>query len=121
MTTRLNDSGVREYLALDGEWHLVAPSVRRARGEGESVDRARTRKNNEILAAGRHPATRLRLLPHPEGLSPRTCGECLHHVAVGHSRTYHKCDVSRLGISASAASDIRLKWPACELFEERSA
>lgn len=118
MNTRLNEKGAREYLALNGEWLPVAPSVRRVHGPGESVDQARTRKNKEIIAAGRNPATRLRLLPVADGLSPKTCGDCVHHIPCGHGRrTFHKCDVSRLGLTSSAASDIRISWPACEHFE----
>lgn len=74
-----------------------------------SVDRRRTIKNAAILADGRHPATGLHLADNGE-----TCGTCAHHHAYDyHNRGYHKCDVHRLGESHSAASDIRVSWPAC--------
>lgn len=79
-----------------------------------SRDRRQTVRNETTLARGRHPATGLRLLDPGWHF---TCGQCNHHVRItGGNRTYSKCDVSRLGLSASAASDIRQKWPACTQF-----
>lgn len=80
---------------------------------GMSADRRRTIRNREALAAGIHPATRSPL--RTEG---GFCAGCLHHFVVdrGHRR-WHKCELHRLGPSASAASDIRLSWPACTRFE----
>lgn len=79
-----------------------------------SVDQRRTQRNLAAIARGRHPATLLPLLD-PDWHF--TCGQCNHHVRItGGNRTYSKCDVSRLGLSASAASDIRQKWPACTQF-----
>lgn len=115
MTTRQTTGIGTEYLGQDGQWYPLY--VRKVNREGESVDAARTRRNNELLNAGRHPATRVRLLDCGEG-DAQTCGDCKHHVAVHGSKVWHKCEVSRLGLSSSAASDIRLKWPACERFEE---
>ena len=44
-----------------------------------------------------------------------SCGNCRHHVSRSYSRTYHKCSKTRQ--SGGPATDIRLKWPACELWE----
>lgn len=81
-----------------------------------SATRRRTMEQRRLLDRGIHPATRQRVRLEPG----KTCGDCAHHVAHGHhDRPWHKCDVHRLGLSLSAASDIRLSWPACELFIEK--
>lgn len=79
--------------------------------EATSYGARLTLRNRAALEAGIHPATR-RLL-RPEG---GTCGTCAHHVEVVRSRRYHKCDAHRYGLSASVASDVRVRWPACELW-----
>ena len=43
------------------------------------------------------------------------CGECVHLVKCVANRTHYKCE--KMGITASAATDIRLKDFACRLFE----
>lgn len=87
-----------------------------------SADRRRTEQNEGLLATGVHPATRRPLAYNVKG-SPgagHTCGDCAHHHAYDyHNRAYHKCDSHRLGESHSAASDIRVGWPACTLWEAR--
>lgn len=45
-----------------------------------------------------------------------TCGKCKHLLSSGKNEPYFKC--SRFGITASAATDWRKKWPACGLFED---
>jgi len=80
-----------------------------------SPDRRRTIKQREMLAKGRHPATGLELI---EG---HTCGECVHQHTYSHDRVWHKCDMHRLGESHSAASDIRVGWPACTSFKAATA
>lgn len=53
---------------------------------------------------------------HPDRRHP-----CEHRHAVamgGHAKTYHKCELHTLGLSFSQASDIRVSWPACVLFEK---
>lgn len=75
-----------------------------------SADRRRTLRQRAFLDAGIHPATREKLAGNGE-----TCGSCVHcvdHFAGGHGWV-RKCDVSRLGKSSSASSDIRVSWPAC--------
>ena len=62
-----------------------------------------------MLDVGIHPATRLGLAGNGE-----CCGTCVSHILIQpHNRTFHKCERHVLGISASAASDIRVSWPAC--------
>lgn len=100
------------------------PAAPRKRREGESVDAARTRRNNEMIEAGTHPATRRPLLVVPDGVGRPTCGDCAQHRAIRSHRPtgyWHKCTISRLGLSHSAASDIRISWPACERFEPEDA
>ena len=86
---------------------------------GLSEDRRRTVRNRELLDAGIHPATRLPLPVEGTG----TCGDCAHHHAYRESppRVWHKCDLHRLGQSHSAASDIRVSWPACSAWQEEEA
>lgn len=51
--------------------------------------------------------------PGPEGT---TCASCVHLVSsFGGSRSYYKCELR--GISSSVATDHRLKWPTCGLYE----
>lgn len=110
----------RAYVTLGGEERtvVIGPRTRRAPGpkrdaEGLSRDQRRTKRNNEMLERGVHPATRQ---PTIEG---NTCGECIHHHVHEHNgKRWHKCDVHRLGMSASAESDIRVSWPACTKFDD---
>ncbi len=83
---------------------------------GLSADARRTIRNRELIAAGVHPATRQPIL-----VTGLTCATCGHHRAVTHytsrEKTWHKCALHRLGVSHSAASDIRTSWPACVLYQ----
>ncbi len=81
-----------------------------------SATAERTYRRQVLLASGKHPATMLPLLG-----GDATCSSCVHHVEVHGSRTYHKCLKSRLGKSSSAASDIRVSWSACTLYEAKEA
>lgn len=76
-----------------------------------SVTSRRTARNNALLARGVHPAT------HRPTTDAGCCGDCAHHVIARLSRTYHKCARHVLGTSNSDASDIRVGWPSCELYE----
>lgn len=89
-----------------------------------SADRRRTIANQRLLDAGIHPATHRPLLPWPPDepefdVDRPTCAMCIHfrRYSGGHARAYNKCAKHRLGESHSAASDIRISWPACALFE----
>jgi hypothetical protein len=79
--------------------------------EKESATVRLTRRNNDLLAHGLHPATGAALLDPEWGYH---CGDCAHarHVTNG-NRAWWKCELHRLGVSHSAASDIRVGWPAC--------
>ncbi len=82
-----------------------------------SVDQRRTQRRREMLAAGYHPTTKRKLLAVPDGVEPVTCGDCAHHATNGgHSRTYHKCLKYPGGPTFGPASDVRVSWPACDLF-----
>lgn len=71
-----------------------------------------TRRNADMLTIGVHPATR-----QPTAPELGRCGDCAHaHRVVHHSRAWWKCDLHRLGMSHSEASDIRVSWPACTKF-----
>lgn len=85
---------------------------------GLSPGAKRNAKNRALLAVGIHPATRRPLY---QGTGVEQCGNCVHHHAYANYRpgkTFHKCDRHRLGESHSEASDIRVGWPGCELWEE---
>lgn len=75
-----------------------------------------TARRRDLLAAGKHPATMLKVID-----NGHTCGDCVHHQVVSHYSTHqkywHKWDMHRLGESHSEASDIRVSWPACELWK----
>jgi hypothetical protein len=89
---------------------LPAPQVAAAAPE-LSADRRRTLVNRALLDQGRHPATGLRLLDAGWGYR---CRDCAHAVRIDwHNRSFWKCLRHRLGLSHSAASDIRAGWPAC--------
>lgn len=70
-----------------------------------------TARARNLLAAGRHPATRL------AGIDPdpaHTCGMCGHlRRYLWRSKSYYKCPMHALGESHSEASDMRLSWPGC--------
>lgn len=98
----------------------VAGRRRRSTYSDLSPDAARTKRNNDLIKAGIHPATKRRLL-HQLPRVDEACGGCAHHHAYERyssgKRTFHKCDLHHLGQSHSAASDIRVSWPACALFQ----
>lgn len=80
-----------------------------------SAGRRRTLRQQADLAAGRHPATGL-----PLNDTGAKCGSCIHHRAIESHRGgsyWHKCAASKLGLSHSEASDIRISWPACTKWE----
>lgn len=82
--------------------------------ERMSPDRRRTLRNRQMLDKGIHPAT-----GRPLTGDGRICRDCPHILRVQHRgpRTWFKCVRHRLGMSHSAASDIRAGWPACVLID----
>jgi len=57
------------------------------------------------------------IVRHGRGPEGKTCRTCVHAVATSPTgnKTYWKCD--RRGMSRSTATDHRLKWNACRLYE----
>lgn len=63
------------------------------------------------IACGWHPFGRK--LREPRG---ETCGTCKHKTShQPGANIYHKCELR--GVTSGPATDLRLKWPACELWE----
>lgn len=79
--------------------------------EGLSAGRKRTLRNRALIDAGVHPATRR---PLRDGA---TCGSCDHLVTTctGPGRIFYKCGL--VPLTAGAGTDVRLSWPACELWK----
>ncbi len=80
-----------------------------------SADRKRTIKRQQLIANGIHPATKVKLLDNGE-----TCGSCAH-LLVSKTRpgkSWFKCGL--LPITNGPGSDIRVGWPACEKWQERT-
>lgn len=96
-----------------------------------SPDARRLARQAEVLAAGYHPVTMLKL--HEQAAPPgdrqapgRRCGTCrFREVLAYHRKTYPKClnpgamgadEVEILGppyVSHGAGTDVRKWWPAC--------
>lgn len=72
-----------------------------------------TARRRALLASGVHPLNNRRL--RPEG---GTCGTCAHLVGTARSRVYYKCELGH--VSRGEATDVRLGWPACVLYEEEA-
>lgn len=62
---------------------------------------------------GLHPHNGMPLRQ-PEG---ETCGSCAHHRVKRYSKSYHKCGLTQ--DSRGPATDIRVRWPACEKWEAK--
>lgn len=82
------------------------PEPARDPAAGLSADRRRTFRQRADLQAGRHP-----LMGGPTHPDVGTCGNCAHHVVIQMGSRYHKCELKH---SASAATDVRVGWPACQ-------
>jgi len=74
-------------------------------------DAARTVRRRSLLAAGIHPTSRRKLLG-----GDAVCGTCAHCVANRQTRTYWKC--AKVFMTGGPATDVRLSWPACVLWEK---
>lgn len=67
-----------------------------------------------MVTLGRHPTGfALAGADHPG--QGHTCGDCAHHYVRQLAGRYHKCDLIRA--TGGPASDIRVRWPACEHWE----
>jgi hypothetical protein len=77
-----------------------------------------------MTPAERKKATRKEPIPKgyaaPPGAGPEgeTCGSCGHHARVQHAKTYHKCDLMRQSWTGGGGTDIRVRSPACRLWEK---
>jgi hypothetical protein len=79
-----------------------------------SAGMARTRRNNDLIARGVHPITRLEL--RAEG---GTCATCAYAVKEDHgARHYWKCWA--VPVTHGAATDLRISWPACTRYVDRA-
>lgn len=88
--------------------------------DGLTPAQRRAKRAQQMINAGRHPANGERLLEVAEDATRPTCADCAHLHRSGHAaKVYVKCPHHRLGISHSAASDVRTGWPACALFEPK--
>jgi hypothetical protein len=75
-----------------------------------SIGQRRTLRQQALLSQGLHPFMRRPLAQNGE-----TCGTCAHHRTSGYTgRIWHKCDYKA---TSSEATDIRVGWPACELWK----
>lgn len=78
-----------------------------------------TARNRVAIANGRHPATRkklLRIVDPPQ--RAMCCGDCAHaDYRPGGTRWFWKCRLHPQGMTHGPATDIRISWPACELFD----
>jgi hypothetical protein len=75
-----------------------------------SPDRLRTARRRVLLERGINPATR-----RPFAHNGETCGSCAHLQVHQHSRRYYKCGL--VANTGGPGTDIRLRWPACTLWE----
>ena len=73
-----------------------------------SPDRKRTIRNNNMIAAGIHPATKMPLAGNGE-----KCGTC---VAAYKVNKWWKCGL--VPLTFGPGTDIRKSWPACVKWEE---
>lgn len=73
----------------------------------------RTRRQQALLAQGRHPLQGSPLDPDPA----HTCGTCAWKFLMnGGNRDYHKC--AKSAVTHGPATDIRLRWPGCSQWSD---
>lgn len=97
---------------------LFDPTVFGPGVERLGPDARRTRRRQALLDQGIHPATG-RPLADPElGHQCRDCTHCTSREGSfykGGRRRYWKCELA--GITRGPGTDIRISWPACQLFQ----
>lgn len=89
---------------------------------GDPVDLAVARpvpgyraQRERMVALGRHPlGFALAAEDHPG--HGHTCGDCNLHYVRRFTSSYHKCRL--VPATCGPASDIKVKWPACEHWED---
>jgi hypothetical protein len=72
-----------------------------------SYGRRLTQRKREMPARGVHPVTGCRLLPEADG---KRCGDCAH------LRRWDRFVKCALNDTRGAATDTRVRWPACSQF-----
>lgn len=95
------------------EYQTLQGAVQPGDWDQLSAGAKRTARNKAALEAGIHPATGKPVRP-----ELGTCGTCASHIVLAANRTWHKC--KRAGITHGPGTDIRVSWPACSLYVERS-
>lgn len=94
------------------------PPVLAEHDEKLSATQRLTLRRKALLDAGIHPTSRRPLLVTTE---PVTCGDCAHHLVNQRANTYHKCAKAHGGLTGGPASDVRVSWPACDLYQPDDA
>lgn len=81
-----------------------------------STDARRTIRQRALLDGGTHPVTYLKLQPVELG---RRCGNCQHLALKGGvAGRFYKCGaLNGRYVTGGPATDLRLKWPACALWD----
>lgn len=84
-----------------------------------SYTRRLTIRNNAMLAGGKHPATKMPLLPTDrQPYDGARCGNCKHaQLHSNGNRAWWKCGL--VPVTSGPGTDIRLKWPACVKWERQ--
>lgn len=91
------------------------PPVIPDKAPGASYTARLTARRRALLDAGVHPTSGRPLLDPADGA---TCGGCAHHVLNDyHAHGYHKCARAAGGLTNGPASDVRVGWPACVLYD----
>lgn len=97
------------------------PDVPRIEPEPEpepmSYGQRLTIRRREMLAKGIHPTSRRPLLAPGHPNHGTTCGHCVHAFRHMAAKGYWKCEKAAGGLTHGPASDVRVSWPACELWD----
>lgn len=98
------------------EWVKKQPGAMRGGGPTPKTKSDRTdftARAEQRIARGVHPLNGRALLKEPCG---KTCGGCANLLTKTHRNTFFKC--SLYGDTNGPATDVRKKWPACELWRK---
>ena len=91
---------------------LFDPGPPEPEPEPMSADRRRTQRRRELLDRGINPGSGRAIADNGE-----FCGTCAHIEVHCLAKTYFKC--GKVLSTAGPATDIRVSWPACVLWEPR--
>jgi hypothetical protein len=76
----------------------------------------------DLFDAGpRKPRSAVKGYAAPPGTGPKgeACGTCWHKSGVQYANKYHKCCLMKAAWTGGAATDIRVRSPACRLWEAK--